>query len=539
MRLETGDVMKRIYIVLTVLCLLSACGGGSSNEPSIDEQNNSNDNDTIEWEIGVYPAAQTFEHRCENVRTFDDINGDPYPDQSGSTFEEQMWLRSWSHETYLWYDEITDRDPALYNSAQAYFEVLKTDELTSSGANKDNFHFYQDTSEYESFSQSGTSLGYGINWVFFATSPPRDLRVSYVDQDSSADQAGVERGDKLISVDGVDFITSNNVDFLNTALFPSDENLEYEFVFERIDGTQVSLNLTSGDYETSFVNNVQTLSTNAGTVGYLRFDGFQRTGQTPLIDAFDYFVDENITDLVIDLRYNGGGLLAMSSQLAYMIAGPSQTDGHNFETLKFNDANPNTNPVTGATITPTPFYTREIDWDEGVLTSNTLPSVNLTRLYVIATDDTCSASEALINGLRGIDVEVILIGDTTCGKPYGFYPTDNCGTTYFTIQFQGVNDKGFGDYAEGFKPRSSPVFDDELPGCIVSDDLSESLGSVDEDMLEVALARLVDGECPQGSQANALNSSHLEQFEEPSGLSVFDPRYRSLLLENKINQPIK
>ena len=57
-----------------------------------------------------------------------------------------------------------------------------------------------------------------------------------------------------------------------------------------------------------------------------------------------------------------------------------------------------------------------------------------------------------MNGLRGVGVEVIQIGSTTCGKPYGFYPTDNCGTTYFTIQFKGVNDAGFGDYSDGFSP---------------------------------------------------------------------------------------
>ena len=58
---------------------------------------------------------------------------------------------------------------------------------------------------------------------------------------------------------------------------------------------------------------------------------------------------------------------------------------------------------------------------------------------------TCSASESIINGLRGVNVQVIQIGSTTCGKPYGFYPEDNCGTTYFSIQFKGVNAAGFGE----------------------------------------------------------------------------------------------
>ena len=60
-----------------------------------------------------------------------------------------------------------------------------------------------------------------------------------------------------------------------------------------------------------------------------------------------------------------------------------------------------------------------------------------------------------MNSLRGVDVEVIQIGSTTRGKPYGFYPTDNCGTTYFTIQFRASNAKGFGDYSDGFSPANT------------------------------------------------------------------------------------
>ncbi len=95
---------------------------------------------------------------------------------------------------------------------------------------------------------------------------------------------------------------------------------------------------------------------------------------------------------------------------------------------------------------------------------------------MLTTDDTCSASEAFMNGLRGIDVEVIQIGGKTCGKPYGFYPQDNCGTTYFSIQFSGINFKGFGDYADGFNPTNSPVFAADVKGCPVADDFSKVLG---------------------------------------------------------------
>jgi carboxyl-terminal processing protease len=116
---------------------------------------------------------------------------------------------------------------------------------------------------------------------------------------------------------------------------------------------------------------------------------------------------------------------------------------------------------------------------------------------VLSTSRTCSASESVINGLRGIDVEVIQIGSTTCGKPYGFYPDDNCGETYFTIQFQGVNDKGFGEYPDGFAPSNTSTANAvKVNGCAVADDFSRELGDTSEAMLAAALSYRANGTCP-------------------------------------------
>jgi hypothetical protein len=145
----------------------------------------------------------------------------------------------------------------------------------------------------------------------------------------------------------------------------------------------------------------------------------------------------------------------------------------------------------------------------------------MTRVFILSTGRTCSASESVINGLRGIDVEVVLIGDTTCGKPFGFFPEDNCGTTYFTIQIQSVNDKGFGAYQDGFSPVASPNFDDELPGCVVADDLAQPLGSTNEPLLAAALSYMVDGSCPVVSLASekdllSPNAIENESIREPA-----------------------
>jgi carboxyl-terminal processing protease len=183
----------------------------------------------------------------------------------------------------------------------------------------------------------------------------------------------------------------------------------------------------------------------------------------------------------------------MASQLAYMIAGPARTSGQTFEKLQFNDKHTSIDPVTRQALTPMPFLATTSSFENPA----PLPTLNLQRVYVLTGGTTCSASESIINGLRGVGVEVIQIGSTTCGKPYGFYPEDNCGTTYFSIQFKGVNAAGFGDYSDGFSPSNTlGAAGTLLPGCSVADDFTAALGNASEDLLQTALDHRIGRVCP-------------------------------------------
>ncbi len=539
--------MQKLRLIATILSfgtLLSACGGGGGSSASTPVSGGGNTNQEPTWQISVFPAQANFKDICEAPRTgIDPFSGSAYPDQAGTSMHEKMWLRSWSDETYLWYDEIDDNDPRPFE-VLAYFNQLKTNERTDSGSLKDNFHFSQSTEEYNERTQSGVSSGYGISWEFVRNTAPRELIVRYTEPGSPADLAGVERGDEVRFVDDVDFVnasTQEDIDILNAGLFPDDSGEIHRFTFFKpaIGGqagsTQV-IDLVSASVEIVPVQNVAVLDTPIGRVGYMQFNTYIRAAQPGLIDAFNQFNNEGITDLVVDLRYNGGGLLAMASQLAYMVAGSAQTDGLTFETTQYNDKNPTQSPVTGRDLSPTPFYDREIDYAAGQFTSNQLPSTNLTRVFVLATGSTCSASEAFINGLRGIDVEVVLIGDTTCGKPYGFFPQDNCGTTYFTIQFTGINEKGFGEYSDGFIPTPTPQFAAEVQGCQVEDDFTRGLGDINEGMFSAALSYAETGECP--IEPNLASKRSLTETKQ--GLAIRSPNtiYDSIVLENKILTPI-
>lgn len=457
------------------------------------------------WSSGVFQAASTFKDRCEIPRSGVDLNNRPFPDKAGTALEERFWLRSWTNETYLWNTEVTDQNPANFNSRTAYFAVLKTNSVTASGKEKDDFHFSESTVAYQQRQNSAPRATFGADLIALSTRPPRDYRVGYTEPQSPAaaitgGQANLVRGTRLLKVNGVDLVNANTqseIDQLNAGLFPATAGVSTTFVVRDPGATSDrTVTMTSVSLSPSPVNRTRIINTPTGKVGYILFNTFSPfESERAIVQAITELRINSVTDLVLDLRYNGGGLLAVSSQLAYMIAGANRTSGKSFSKLRFNQGAGSLNPVTGGANNPTPFYSQTLGF---TLTSGTdLPALNLSRVFILSTADTCSASEAVINGLRGIDLEVNLIGSKTCGKPYGFYPQDNCGETYYTIQFQTTNDKSFGDYADGFLPNnSSTQFGVRMPGCEVADDLTRELGDPNEALLAAALQFRINGTCP-------------------------------------------
>ncbi len=528
-------------LLASSVLLLVACGGGGGGSavPSTGVTTPIQPPaDVSRWVQGQFPAESALKNFCANPRTGADPynNNLPYPDKAGTAAYEKMWLRSWSNNTYLWYSELPDVDPENFTVAQ-YFAQLKTTAKTDSGAAKDNFHFQQNTAEYKKETEGGFTSGYGINWYVASSRPPRQFTVAYNEPDSPALKAGLPRGAQLVNVNGVDFINESStagLTTINAALFPA-AGQSHTFTFRLTDGTQRDFNLTSADVRKVPVPQVKVLETAAGKVGYFQFNSYVAAAQPQLINAIRQFNDANIKELVVDLRYNGGGLLALSAQLGYMLAGPQVIQNRIFEKTVFNDKHGSINPVTKQSVVPMPFINLGIDYEKSQFTSETLPNLAIRRVFILTTDDTCSASEALINGLRGVDMDVVLIGGKTCGKPYGFYPTDNCGTTYFTIQFSGVNAKGFGDFADGFNPTANPVFSADVKGCAVMDDFTKPLGDSRERLLSTALHYINNNRCPV--QPEAMRAIPERQLDGGVGDWQFDPRKRAMVLENKIYSP--
>ncbi len=440
-----------------------------------------------------FPPSAAYAARCDVPRSGNDpISGQPYPDQPGTTMDEKLWVRSWIDELYLWYDEVPRLDASRVATAIQYFSALKTYETTPSGKPKDQFHFTYDTSAWESLAVTGVEAGYGASFAVVMPKPPRQVVVAYTEPGSPADGV-LARGDQVLQVDGIDVVNGDNVDALNEGLFPSALAETHTFVVLGVGASSArTVQLTSASITGTPVQHVGTI----GTVGYILFNDHVETAEAELIAAITQL--QGVSDLVLDLRYNGGGYLAIASELAFMIAGPARTAGRTFDQIQFNAKYPTTDPVTGDPITPTPF----LDTSVFQPMPTALPHLDLPRVFVLTGPNTCSASEAILNGLTGVGVQVIQIGDTTCGKPYGFYPQDNCGVTYFSIEFRGVNDMGFGDYSDGFAPDGSTSA--TLPGCVVADDFTHELGDPAEGRLAAALQYRATQTCPAVSRGDGV-----------------------------------
>jgi carboxyl-terminal processing protease len=479
--------------------VLAGCGGGGGNpvvtSPASAGQASATPAPPAGDAIG---SSALSENLCAAPRSgTDPSTGLAFADQPGTLVQEKSWVRAWIDETYLWYDEVpTALRADAYPTPQAFFDVLRTPAVTPSGKPRDQFHFMYPTAVWEALSQSGIEAGYGFDLAIVKPQPPREVRIAYAQPGTPAAQAGIGRGAKVIGVDGIDVVNSKTVDALNAALFPAAAGQSHSFDLQQLDGSLRTVVLTSAQIARVPVQNVETLETATGRVGYLQFNDHVAPSEAQLIAAIARFKADGVQDLVLDIRYNGGGLLDIASELAYMVAGPAATTGAVFEQLQFNRKNPF--QLTDAQ-TRTDFHSTSQGFSTPA--GQPLPQLGLSRVTVLTGPDTCSASESIINGLRGVNVQVTQVGNTTCGKPYGFLPQDNCGTTYFAIQFKGVNNQGFGDYADGIAPT-----------CAVADDFSHPLGDAAEGRLAAALSYRVTGSCPPVTTA-ALQSGLLSTGE--------------------------
>lgn len=467
----------RRAVLLALIISLVACGKSDDSGGNLD------------WIPNEFQPASTYANQCNTVA-------------------ENFWLRSTFNDLYFWYQDIVDANPNNFSTA-GYFYNLLTDEITPSGKLKDQFSFFADTSTFNNMLQSGVEIGYGVRWTYSELGFSGNITVGFVVPGSVADLNGIVRGDQLLSIDGISLAGSDR-DTALQALFPSAVGESHTLTLTPLSGPNKVLALNSEAVTFPAVQNTQIINQGAIDIGYLQFNDHTTVSEGQLASAFETLVTANVDELILDMRYNSGGFLNVASRVAYMIAGDAPTIDKTFEQLQFNNKNPSINPVVGGPIVPTPFLTTRVNPNNNL--TEALPTLNLNRVVIITDHLTCSASESIINGLNGIGITVDIIGKTTCGKPYGFYGLNNCDTTYLPVQFQGINEVGFGDYADGFKPANSPATYGLINGgCFVEDDFSQALGNSNEARLAAAVNFIDTGVCPAVTATSIASMRQLEQ----------------------------
>ncbi len=439
MRLDLRTTTQWLCGSLLAL-VLTACGGGGSatTAPNVASPGPA---------ASAFPASSALANICT---------------ASG----EQRFIRSYMDEVYLWYREIPTIDASLYTSLSSYFYALLVVTPDANNLPKDQFSFLVDTVDADAFS-TGVNVGYGVQWKLDSMGRQR---VAVIAANSPAADAGMARGGQLVQ------ILERNV----PSWYPNKSGAFARFLYRDTPSAEArEIKLLARTVQENPVPLASTVTTPGGKkAGYVLFNDHSEGAQDKLITAVRDLQSQGLQELVLDMRYNSGGYIYVAQTLASMVSGPAAT-GRVFEALRYNDkrsAKSNANTFA---------FSAAVEYRESAYAAGyVLPKLNLRRVYMLTSDDTCSASESVINGLRGIDIDVVLVGATTCGKPFGFTRKNNCNRAYFPIEFQGTNAKGFGDYSAGFAPT-----------CKANDDLDHALGQAAEGQLSSALQHMDTGQC--------------------------------------------
>lgn len=402
----------------------------------------------------------------------DDVdNPDPTAVELNNEVNDFIWkgMNYW----YYYQSQVEDLADTKDDNQDNYYTYLNQysdpEDLFSDlvYTQEDDFSWYIEDVEAQANAFRGISESYGINLGFavYTDNTKTDVvvYVGYVTENSPASDAGIERGDLIYSVDGTR-LNGNNVNLINKLYTESSisigfaEVVEGTFVYEdEITLSPVILNENPVYYH-------DIIETAGTKIGYLVYNSFVHTYHEELNDVFGQFKNENINELVLDLRYNGGGSVITSAFLASMIQGGT-SENDVFANLVYNQKR---DRGQGATY---PFFNQAWLYDKttGAYKEGADIDINrldgLSRVYVITTGYTASASEMIINGLRPY-MDVIVVGGTTVGKNEGSItvydsegdftdaenrnPNHNIGMQ--PIVFQITNSQGQSDYDNGFTP---------------------------------------------------------------------------------------
>ncbi|NQZ03792.1 S41 family peptidase [Idiomarina sp.] len=377
-----------------------------------------------------------------------------------STADQNQRFFEYMQDDYFWNDSLPQTiDPEAYDDVYQLLEELRAPE--------DRYSYILTQDEYDAMFVSAEYAGFGFSQQQISADR---VKLRFVYQDSPAWNAGMRRADEIIAIDGVAVSQLLANGAYSGALGPAESGITREITWRNPTGDEQTATITKDEVATNTVMGQTIWQIDGQRVGYFTLDAFiNRTGDD-LNQVFNELDANNVDRLVIDLRYNGGGLIRYANQLATQTAG-TQVQGKTFIEYRFNDNNSAQNETVTFSLVD---GVRQLDLD---------------NVIVLTTGASCSSSELVINSLRP-HVDVTTIGETSCGKPVGQQPQELCDKVTFAINFETVNSEGQGQYYDGLSPD-----------CQVNDAIVADWGEFADPLTGAARDFIVNGQCPVSTAA--------------------------------------
>ncbi len=373
---------------------------------------------------------------------------------------QNLYVRDVLNSYYYWYQHLpANVSPTSYNSPEAYLEAVRYRPIDNS------YSYITSAASNNAFYSDSQFIGYGLSTQTTST----DLRVLQVFDASPALEATLERGDRITEVNGRTVAALVAAGTIGGAFGAAEIGVTSDIVFEKPTGERKTARMVKRLVTIPTVSLTRVLDVDGRKVGYLFFRNFVRPSEAALNDAFAALKAAGATELVLDLRYNGGGLVDIAVHLASLIGG-ARTSGQVLLNYVHNDR-------VGPTLNKTTRFT------------NPEQALNLSRLVVITTRSSASASELVINSLQPY-MPVAVIGGTTYGKPVGQYGFTFCDKVLAPVSFSIKNVNNEGDFFDGIPPT-----------CAAADDSTHQLGDSAEGSFAEALTYLRTGACSARSDA--------------------------------------
>ncbi|MET0373083.1 MAG: S41 family peptidase [Rhizorhabdus sp.] len=405
--------------------------------------------------------------------------------------ERQDWVATQLREWYLFYDTLPSSfDPTRYTDVGTYLDSLTA---TARAQNKDRYFTYLTSiKEENAYYNSGSIAGFG--WRFGLTQDGR-LYVTEAYEGAPGLIAGVDRGAEIVAIGTsaanlqitTSLYQSGGGSALSTALGPDTPGTTRYFQIRDAGGTR-TISVTKSDFTLTPVSSrygAQIITDAGQRYGYVNLRTFIKTADPALRAAFQQFRTAGVTNIIVDLRYNGGGGVPIAELLSNLLGGGRSTSD---------------------VMSYTSFRPEKAEYNETTYFTPEPQSVAATRIAFIGTGNTASASEFVINTFPPyLHGNAALIGSNTYGKPVGQIGLDKtaCDDRLRVIAFATQNAARQGAYYNGLAVTSNGVPSPLEASCRADDDISYPMGDPHEASTRSALDFLQGKSCTRITTATA------------------------------------